>query len=183
MRNCKIFNVIPKFLSFNLPYTNEVDSKFIRKRLLRSVLNKRQDELKKLQKDQAKMLQALTMKLSSVDLYILKKCIRHNVEKVVNNVISTHEKKLKDLTKNIQIPFTSDETIKNLSSYKLTEEEAEILKYGLKHPIEPKHLLKTDILATFEQIHRSLSRDLNGERKSGELKATISNIANVYWLL
>ena len=123
------------------------------------------------------------MRLSSVNLYILKKCIRHNVEKVVNNVISTHEKKFKNLTKNIQIPFTSDETIKNLSSYKLTEEEAEIFKYGLKHPIEPKHLLKTDILAIFEQIHRSLSRDLNGERKSGELKATISNIANVYWLL
>ena len=93
------------------------------------------------------------MKLSSVDLYILKKCIRHNVEKVVNNVISTQEKKLKNLTKNIQIPFTSDETIRNLSSYELTEEEAEILKYGLKHSTEPKHLLKTDILTTFEQIH------------------------------
>ena len=112
LRNCKIFNVIPKFLNFNLPYTNEVDSKFIRKRLLRSVLNKRQDELKKLQKDHAKILQTLTMKLSSVNLYILKKCIRHNIEKAVNNVISTHEKKLKNLTKNIQIPFTSDETIK-----------------------------------------------------------------------
>ena len=79
------------------------------------------------------------MKLSSVDLYILKKCIRHNVEKVVNNVISTQEKKLKNLTKNIQILFTSDETIRNLSSYELTEEEAEILKYGWKHSTEPKH--------------------------------------------
>ena len=36
LSNCKIFNVIPKFLSFNLPYTNEADSKFIRERLLRS---------------------------------------------------------------------------------------------------------------------------------------------------
>ena len=157
LRNCKIFNVIPKFLSFNLPYTNEVDSKFIRKRLLRSALNKLQDELKKLQKDHVKLLQTLTMKLSSVDLYILKKCIRHNVEKAVNNVlISPHEKKLKNQTKIIQIPFTSDKTIKNLSSYKLTEEELEILKYGLKHPIEPNYLLKTDILTAFEQILRSL---------------------------
>ena len=90
------------------------------------------------------------MELSSVNLYILKKCIRHNGEKAVNNVISTNEKKLKNLTKNTQIPFTSDETIKNLSSYKLTEEEVEILKYGLKHLLEPKYLLKTDILATFE---------------------------------
>ena len=72
LRNCKIFNVIPKFLSFNLPYTNEVDSKFIRKRLLPSALNKRQDELKELQKDHTKILQILTVKLSSVDLYIEK---------------------------------------------------------------------------------------------------------------
>ena len=35
------------------------------------------------------------------------------------------------------------------------EDEVEILKYGLKYPIEPKHLLKTDIFATFEQIHYS----------------------------
>ena len=55
------------------------------------------------------------------------------------------------------------------------------MKYGIKHPIEPKHLLKTDILATFEQIHRSFSGDLKDERKSGELKAIISNLANVYW--
>ena len=55
------------------------------------------------------------------------------------------------------------------------------MKYDLKHLIEPKYLLKTDFLATFEQIHRSLSRDLEGETKSGQLKATISNLANVYW--
>ena len=36
-------------------------------------------------------------------------------------------------------------------------------------------------MATFEQIHRSLSRHLKDERKSGELKATISNLTNMYW--
>ena len=51
------------------------------------------------------------------------------------------------------------------------------MKYGLRHLIEPKDLLKTDILATFEQIHRSLSHDLKDKSKSGELKATISNLA------
>ena len=119
--------------------------------------------------------------MSSADLYILKKLLIALITKAVNNVISTHKKKLKSLTKNIQIPFTSDETIKNLSSYKLTEEEVQILKYGLKHPIEPKHLLQTDILATFEQIHRSLLLDSKDERKSGKIKATFSNLANVYW--
>ena len=42
-------------------------------------------------------------------------------------------------------------------------------------------MILPDILATFEQIHRSLSRDLKDETKSGELKATISNLGNVYW--
>ena len=45
----------------------------------------------------------------------------------------------------------TDETLKIFSSYKFTE-KVKILKYGLKHLIELKHLLKTDILATFEQI-------------------------------
>ena len=41
----------------------------------------------------------------------MKKCIQHNVGKAVNKVISTQEKKLRNLTKNTQILFTSDETI------------------------------------------------------------------------
>ena len=73
LRNCKLFNFIPKFLDFDLPYTTEVDSKFVRKRLLRSGLNKPQEELKKLEKDHGKILQNLNVKFSSVDLYILKK--------------------------------------------------------------------------------------------------------------
>ena len=73
LRNCKLFNFIPRFLGFDLPHTNEVDSKFVCKRLLRSGLNKRQEELKRLEKDYGKILQNLTVKFSSVDLYILKK--------------------------------------------------------------------------------------------------------------
>ena len=117
---CFLFQEKILLFSF-LPYTNEVDSKFIHKRLLCSALNKRQNELKKLEKDHANILQTLTIKLSSVDLYLLKKRIRHNVGKAVNNVNLTLEKKLKNLTKNTQIPLTSDETIKYLSSYKLTK--------------------------------------------------------------
>ena len=45
------------------------------------------------------------------------------------------------MTKNTQIPFTSDKTIKNFSRYKLTEEEVEILKYDLRN----SHRTKTFI--------------------------------------
>ena len=46
-----MYFVIPKFLAFNLPCTNEEDTRFIRKRLLRSASKKRKDERYKLQKE------------------------------------------------------------------------------------------------------------------------------------
>ena len=52
---CKVFNVILKCLVFNLPNTNDSDSRFIRKRLLRSALKKRKDEQYKLEKELQKI--------------------------------------------------------------------------------------------------------------------------------
>ena len=51
LNNCKLYNIILKFLCFNLPGTNETDSKFVWKRLLRSDLKKREGELRKLNFD------------------------------------------------------------------------------------------------------------------------------------
>ena len=48
LNNCKLYNVIRKFLCLNLPGANETDSRFIQKRLLRSVLKKQKSELRKL---------------------------------------------------------------------------------------------------------------------------------------
>ena len=50
---------------------------------------------------------------------------------------------------------------------KLTEAETSVLKFGLKQSIEPKRLIKTNILSTFESIHQTLSRDLKYENQSG----------------
>ena len=122
------------------------------------------------------------LKLTSVDICcILKKCINDKVQSADQNVIKTHEKKVRNLNKNIQLPFTSDETIKNFSRYKLTKAETSILKFGLKQPIEPKTLTETNVLSTFESIRRSLSHDLKYENQSNELKASLSDLANVYW--
>ena len=55
LSNCKVFNIIPKFWVFNLPNANDSDSRFIRKRLLRSALKKRKDERYKLDKELQKI--------------------------------------------------------------------------------------------------------------------------------
>ena len=90
---------------------------------------------------------------------------------MVKSTIKTHEKKLKNLMKNSLLPFTSTDTVLNLSSGKLTEDELDILKYGLKFPIESKFTNKSDALTTFDFILRAMSKDLKNNRVAREVKA------------
>ena len=78
------------------------------------------------------------------------------------------------------VPFTPVETVLNLSSTRLSHNELEILKYRLKHPIEPLHINKTDVLTTLDFIHRSMGKDLKHEKDAGEVKTKISYLANNY---
>ena len=74
--------------------------------------------------------------------------------------MKTHNKKLRNLTKSLSLPFTTTETVHNLSSKLLITDDLEVLKYGLKHPIHPLQINKTDILTTFDFIHRATTNDL-----------------------
>ena len=87
--------------------------------------------------------------------------------------MKTHEKKLRNLTKNISLPFATAETVHNLSSKLLTIHELEVLKYGLKHPIHPLQINKMNILTTFDFIHRAMTNYLKDNKHSGELKTKI----------
>ena len=78
------------------------------------------------------------------------------------------------------LPFTPVEAVLNLSATRLTDVELEILKNGLKHSIEPLYINKTDVLITFDFIHRSMSKYLKHEKDAGEVKATIFYLANNY---
>ena len=180
LSNCRTFNVIPKFLAYNLPYINDEDSRFIRKRLLRSAIKKWRDERYRLEKQLQNIRFEICSILSSIDKYIILHLIDQNVQKMVKVTIKTHEKKLKNLTKNSVLPFTPTETVLNLSSIKLTEEELGVLKYGLKHPIETRLINKTDVLTTFDFIHRAMNKDLKDNRDAGEVKTKLSYLANSY---
>ena len=95
---------------------------------------------------------------------------------MVKTTVRTHQKKLKELTRNV-LPFAPAETVLNLSGTRLSDDELEILKYGLKHSIEPLHINKTDVLTTFDFIHQSMSKDLKHEKDIGEVKAKMSYLA------
>ena len=57
------------------------------------------------------------------------------------------------LIRNVVLPFPPAETVLNLSDTRLSDDELEFLKYGLKHCIEPLHINKTDVLTTFDFTH------------------------------
>ena len=47
LSNCFLYNVIPNFLAFNLPYSNDEDTRFIRKNYLEMLLRKERMNVKK----------------------------------------------------------------------------------------------------------------------------------------
>ena len=180
LRNCQIFNVTPKFLTINLPNVSSYDLWSIKNRLLRSAINKRNTELRSLKRDLSNYEREIGRVLSSVDKFILDNVVKKNVDKITKTTMKTHDKKLRNLTKSLSLAFTSTETVHNLSSKLLTTDELEVLKYGLKHPIHPLQINKTNILTTFDFIHRAMANDLKDKKHSGELKTKMSHLANSY---
>lgn len=140
LRNCRHFGVIPKFLCFTIQHADNVDVFAIRKRLLKSALNKRCKEKATLANRLAKDIQNVRQKVTCLDWYILKKAIDFNVERISRNFIAGHESKLQRLTRNSTLPFRSDEIIKNFSSYQLSQDEEIVLKYGFSFWIHPPFL-------------------------------------------
>ena len=180
LNNCKNYNVIPKFLCYKLPFTTAIDARYIRKKLLKNAIKKRKDEHYKLGKELKRLENYVFTITSSLDRYIISHLIKLNVEKAAHSDNKTHEKKLKGLTNNKTLPFLPSETVMNLSSYHITDEELELLKYGLKHAIQPKRINKTDIFSTFESISRMMIKDLKDEKQSGDLQSKIANMAHNY---
>ena len=78
LKNCKLYNVIPKFLTFRIPYGSSSDITAIRKRLLRKALCDRF-------KDKRTIDSRFETELSNISsifsyFYLLKRCINKNVQ-------------------------------------------------------------------------------------------------------
>ena len=67
--------------------------------------------------------------------------------------------------------FTTDtETVNNLSYITLTAEIVETLKSGSKNSNHPLQVNETNVLTTFKSAHRTMTKDLKDEKKSGKVK-------------
>ena len=84
------------------------------------------------------------------------------------------------LTRNTALPFTSDETITNISSHNLTLEQLDILKFGLKHSIRPPRINASDVFTCFELINNTMAKNLKDTKQAGKLVSVLSHLAHSY---
>ena len=118
----------------------------IRKRLLRSAINKRNKELQHLLKKLSLSVNVLSTQLSTIDFYIVTKFIASYNKKSLQKSLYTQQKKLSPLTRDCNLPiFTGNETITNLTQYELSQEESDSLKAGLYFSIQPDKIRKSEI--------------------------------------
>ena len=82
--------------------------------------------------------------VKSIDFFILSKLVASNVEKAMDKVIRTHTKKFKQLTTNTVLPYSSNETVFNLSLCVLTSEQLRVLKNGFTNSISPPRISQSD---------------------------------------
>ena len=61
------------------------------------------------------------------------------------------------------------------------QEGSDLLKAGLYFSIQPDKILKSEIFATFEKIHRSFLSNLKSEETKSQTKAHLSYLANSYF--
>ena len=85
LNNCKHLGVYPKSFIFKLLNVSNRDALSIHKRLIRSVINKRNKELYHVSKELNQSETFLSKQLSTIDFYIIKRSITsHNMKSLQN---------------------------------------------------------------------------------------------------
>ena len=90
------------------------------------------------------------------------------------------EKKLCDLTRNRSLPFETEDIITNLSDHPMNTVEIDLLKNGLDFSIPPKFAKKTDLFCQFDMIVKFLTKDIEENEVSTQLKSELMHLANCY---
>ena len=181
LKNCKLYNVIPKFLTFRIPYGSSSDITAIRKRLLRKALCDRFKDKRTFDSRYETELSKISSIFSSIDFYLLKRCINKNVQAMERKAKQQHDKKLRDLTHNRELPFTANETVVNLSTYELSDSEKDLLKFGLKFGLPPSQKVSVkDVASSFEALNGFLTANRKDGVDINEISAELSSLAQNY---
>ena len=95
-------------------------------------------------------------------------------------IIETRREKPCDLTRNRSLPFQTQDKMKNLSDYRLNTQGIDLLKNGLNFSIPPKFIKKTDVFCQFDMIAKFVTKDIEENEVSTQLKSELTHLANCY---
>ena len=112
--------------------------------------------------------------------FLLYESIQRNVKKEESNILKTHQKKLRNLTRNRMLRFEPYDVVTNLSKYQLNVGEMELVKNGLELSIPPKFVKKTDVFCQCDMIVKFMTQELDDNQTSTRLKNELSQMANSY---
>ena len=85
-----------------------------------------------------------------------------------------------DLTRSRSVPFEAEGIITNLSEYCLNKEEINLLKNCLNFSIRPKFIKKADVFCQFDLIAKFMTKNIEENVVSTELKSELTRLANCY---
>ena len=175
LNNCKQLGAYPKFLIFKLPNVSHTDALSIRKRLLRSAVNKRYKELQHFSKELSLSENFLRKQLSTIDFYIPTKSISLDNKESLQKSLYNQQKILSSLTNECTLPiFTANQSITNFMQH-------DFLKAGVYFSIQPDKIRKSEIFTTFEKIHRSFLNNFKSEKTKSQIEAHLSYLTNSYF--
>ena len=181
LNNWKQLGVYPKFLIFKLLIVSNKDALSIRKRLLRSAINKSNKQLQHFKKELSLSENVLSKQLS-IYFYILTKSISSYNKKSLQKSLYTQQKKLPLLTRDCKLSiFTANENITNIMQYELFQEESDLLTAGLYFSIHFDKIGKSKKITTFEKIHCSFFSNLKSKETKIQITAHLLYLANCYF--
>ena len=128
---------------------------------MKNALHKRCREQKNLHVDLEKKIQFIRSRCDGITWFLLYKSIQRNVKKEESNILKTHQKKLRNLTRNTILPFEPYDVVPNLSKDQLNVKEMDLLKNGLEFSILPRFLKKTSVFCQFHMIAKCMMQELD----------------------
>ena len=175
LNHCKQLGVYPMFFIFDLSNVSNKDASSIRKRLLCTAINNRNQELQHILKELSISKNFISEQLSTIDLYILKKSITLHSKKLLQKSLHNQHKKLPLLTRGCCLPiFTAKKTTTNLTQYKFSQEDTNLLKASLYFSIQPDKIRKSEIFTTFKKIHHYFINNLKCKEAKSQINVHLS---------
>ena len=111
--NCKTFGAFTKFIYINIRNIDESDTLCLKKKLRNNAIHKRISERNSFDKKIRNIETTIRSKVNTIDWLIIKRLLFRNIKKSERSIITIHENKSRNLTKNRSNPFRHEEVLKN----------------------------------------------------------------------